>query len=487
MNETFSKYLNSAEELGYVKAADLPLVYLSGLPYAKPQELVMFETGAFGQVLSLRPDTVEVLMMSNDHLTLGSRVVRLNSEAAVEVGEHQLGRVIDPFGLPLYRSQSGAAEKSETRPIDAEALPIAQRRQIKDSFFSGVAVVDLMVPLGQGQRQLLIGDRQTGKSSFAQQVMLNQAQLGTICIYACIGKKKADIKNAEEFFTTKNVLKNIIIVASSADDPLGVIYTTPYAAMTIAEYFRDQGKNVLLVLDDMTTHAAFYRQISLLAKRFPGRNSYPGDIFYVHSKLLERAGSFTRGSITCLPIVNTTESDISGYIQTNLMSMTDGHVFFDRDLFYSGQRPAINTYLSVTRVGRQTQTPLRRAISRELSSFFGLYKRTQNFVHFGAELNEGIKSTLQTGDRILTLFRQTADSVVDLDLQITLFCIIWSGNWNNKSDEELRALINKVRDNFASKQEFRNMMRGLIDTAEDFNVLLRNFMQKFAANQEYFT
>ena len=244
--------------------------------------------------------------------------------------------------------------------------------------FTGMTLVDLMIPLGRGQRELVLGDRKTGKTQFLLQAALAQASVGTVCVYACIGKKKAEILRVKEFFAKEGILDKTVIVASSSQDSTGEIFTCPYTAMAVAEFFRDRGQDTLVLLDDMTTHAKFYREMSLLLRKFPGRDSYPGDIFHIHSKLLERSGNFVIKkdgnemdvAITCLPAAETIQGDLTGYIQTNLMSMTDGHIYFDNELFFKGRRPAINPFISVTRVGYQTQTSLRKEMWAALVSPF---------------------------------------------------------------------------------------------------------------------
>jgi F-type H+-transporting ATPase subunit alpha len=273
-------------------------------------------------------------------------------------------------------------------------------------------------------------------------------------------------------------------VASSASDSLGTLYLTPYSAMTLAEYFRDTGKDTLVILDDLTTHAKYYREVSLISKKFPGREAYPGDIFYSHARLLERAGLFKIGdksvSITCLPVAETVEGDISGYIQTNLMSITDGHIFFDSELFKKGQKPAVNHFLSVTRVGRQTQSKLRWGVNRELVSFFTLLNKTQNFVHFGAELNEGIKSTLQMGGRLLSFFNQPIKEIVPMKIQIFFYCLVWIGVFNNDETEKMQELfLNCVR-SYKSNGEFTKKIDELVVETDEFNMLLGKMSSKAA-------
>ena len=335
-----------------------------------------------------------------------------------------------------------------------------------------------MVPLGKGQRELIIGDRETGKTDFLLQTMLSQARQGSVCIYAAIGKKKIDIKKVEEYLTNNNIMKDTVLMITSSVEPLGVIYLTPYSAMTLAEHFRDSGRNVLLVLDNLTTHAKFYREIALLSKKFPGRGSYPGDIFYTHSRLLERAGNYKTASITCLPVAETVEGDISGFIQTNLMSITDGHVFFDKDLFAEGRRPAINYFLSVTRVGRQTQTKLRWGLNRELNSLLTLYEKAQRFSHFGAEVSEGIKTTLETGDKIIKFFDQPIGKIMQLNVQIVLFSLIWLGVIKEQNEAKIKFIAEKAIQTYEVDPGFKTTVDKLVENSNDFNDLLGKVSSK---------
>ncbi len=485
MADLFSNYLENTNEIGYVESTSMPLVYIKGLPGIKPKEKVVFEKDYVGQVLSISEEVVEVIVFTKDVITVGTKVVRTDKKIEIPIGDSLIGMVLDPFGRSVYKSQPRSFTDAQLYEIDSPALGIDKRKNIKVPFLTGVTIVDLMIPLGKGQREIVIGDKKTGKSAFVLQTILTQARQGTICIYAGIGKKKQEIKEVHEFFSSNGITDNTIIIAAGADDPLGVIYLTPYSAMRVAEYYRDKGKDVLIILDDMTTHAKFYREISLLANRFPGRESYPADIFYIHSHLLERAGSFEQGTITCLPVVNTIEGDLSGYIQTNLMSMTDGHLFFDKELFYGGQRPAVNYFYSVTRVGRQTQSGLRWTINRELSSFFTLFKKTENFVHFGAEINEGIKSTLALGEKLNYLMSQKPGTSIELNLQIFLFSLMWSGIWNDLKGQDFISIVQKVMKNYEEKPEFRDEIRLLIESSNDFNQLLASLMKNLNKFQQY--
>ncbi len=426
---TFTDYLQTIGEFGVVKQINHPIVIIDGLPQVKYNEIILFETGQVGEIYGLHKNEVEAMVFAREPIQVGTRAVRTNRLLSVPVGEKLLGHVINPLGQSLSSTDS-FIPPTEEREMDTAPPGISKRQRINKQLKTGMVLVDMLIPVGKGQRQLVIGDRKTGKSSFLLTAVKNQIHEGSVAIYAAIARKKNDIKVLEDTFKRDGLLDKVCIVATSSYDSPSMIYLTPYTAMTIAEYFRDRGKDVLVVLDDLTTHARFYREISLLANRFPGRDSYPGDIFYTHAKLLERAGNFKHAekgdvSITCLPVAETIEGDFTGYITTNLMGMTDGHIFFDTNIAHTGRRPAINTTLSVTRVGRQTQSQLKRSINRELTSFFALFEKMQNFSHFGAELTQTVKDMLHTGDSIYQFFDQTLDLVVPEDIQLILFALLW--------------------------------------------------------------
>ena len=470
----FETYLHETGETGYAQMVSHPIVYIVGLPGAKINEVVLFDNGEIGWILSLPEGLVEVLLLSVHPMRIGAQVVRTESLLQVPVGMGLIGHTVNALGRSLYKTEP--IHYDEMRAVESLAPGIDKREKITQPMETGVVVIDLTVPLGKGQRELVIGDRKTGKSEFLLQTLLTQSKAGTVCIYACVGKKRIDIKKVENFIQRNNLSENCMVVASSSSDALGMIYLTPYGAMSMAEFFRDKGRDVLLIIDDLTTHAKFYREVSLLSKKFPGRASYPGDIFYTHSRLLERAGNFAGEngpvSITCLPVAETTEGDISGYIQTNLMSITDGHIFFDTEIFDAGRKPSINYFLSVTRVGRQTQSKVRWGINRELFSFLSLYEKTQAFVHFGAELNEGINSTLSMGDNVFTFFNQPMGQIIQLNLQIVLFCLIWVGSLKTSDSANARVLFDKASALYEADPEFRNRVDTLVNSVDDFNALL---------------
>ena len=478
---SFSDYLKSIGEIGFVEEATASLAHISGLPNASQNEVVLFETGEQGQIISLHRDTVEVMVFTKYPVKVGTRVVRTNTELSIPVGKELLGLLIDPFGNPVDKLKP-FTKPSDTRPAQTTPKGIYERKVITKALETGVTVVDMLVPIGVGQRELVIGDRKTGKTNFLMQTMLHQARLGTICIYAAIGKKMLDIKKVEEFAIDNDIIQSTIIVAAGSEDPASVIYMTPYSAMAMAEYFRDQGNNVLLILDDLINHAKFYREISLLGKRFPGRNAYPADIFYAHARLLERAGNFLHqngeSAITCLPVAETIQGDLSGYIQTNLMSMTDGHIYFDIDYFGKGRRPAINPFLSVTRVGRQTQTNLKQTVSREISSFLTLREKMENFAHFGAEINAGIAQMLKTGERIVAYFDQSAKEVIPVNVQLFTFTLLWSGKWEGKSDTEMKKDIQNILLTYKQDEKARKYIDEMIAGSDSLNSLLTVFRKR---------
>jgi F-type H+-transporting ATPase subunit alpha len=471
--EQYDASISELSEIGYVKKINHPVVYIEGLPGAHVHELIYFETGHLGVVNSLSEEHVEVCVYDHTPVSHGVKAARSGKTLGIKVGQGMLGQVINPLGVSLYDNVV-ITDVDDFRVIDQEPKGISERARVATAFETGVTVVDLLIPLGKGQRELIIGDRNTGKTEFVLQTLLNQARNGSICIYAGVGRKMQSIRQVEEFFKENGIADRFVIVATSSSDPIGLINITPDAAMTVAEYFRDKGHDVILVIDDLTTHAKYYRELSLISKSFPGRDAYPGDVFHVHAKLLERAGNFNFSdnktcSITCLPIAETIGGDLTGYIQTNLMSMTDGHIFFDVELFKAGLHPSINHFYSVTRVGRQTQTHVRWGINRELASFLLLQQKTERFVHFGSEVNEGIKTTMQMYAYISEFLTQTSSQVYSMNVQIVTFCLIWTSSLTKNIDP---FMIN-FQSAYSSNADIRGKVDALVSSCETFNQLLR--------------
>ncbi len=471
----FNSYLDESGEIGYVRNFAGSIVYVEGLPSVKPSEVVLFENGFFGEVNALNHNDAEILLFNSQQMPIGTRAVKINEQLTIPVGNEYLGKTINPLGKPF-----GLPFQIPTvfRYVNAEPLGIPFRHEVTEPLETGVSIVDMLVPIGRGQRQLILGDRKTGKTTFLKQTVVSQSKRGAICIYAAIGKKQSEIKEIEEYFKSVGILDNVIIVASRPEDASGLVYLTPYSAMAIAEHFRDAGKDVLIVLDDLFMHAKFCREIALLAKRFPGRNSYPVNIFYLHSKLLERAGNFLIKdkvtSITALPVIETSQGDITGYIQTNLISMTDGHVFFDSDLFSKGRRPAINPFLSVTRVGHQTQTKLKREISRELISFLTISEKLSSYTHFGAELNIATKQILEMRERIVVFMDQLQSDSIPSNIQIIIFLLIWTNIWTTKERDVQKKDSQKLVEAYEKNTEFKKTIDAMIDKAGSFNALIKD-------------
>ncbi len=485
-DENLVKYktcLDQVGEVGFIDKIHHPIAQVTGIPGAGIWEVVYCENGCMGMVLELKGEFAEVLLFTNDMVSVGMKVARTGYPLEIGVGDQLLGSVIDPLGFSLKDGVPVAGLK-ERRGIDIPPPGIDRREKVRDPLETGLSMVDFLIPLGKGQRELVIGDRNIGKTTFVLQAMLSQAKKGAVCIYAGIGKKKHSLKEIEIFMWGHGISRNSVIVGASSADPIGQIFIAPYTAMTLAEYFCSRGRDVLLILDDLTSHAKFYREMSLISKKFPGRDSYPGDVFYSHARLLERAGNFKlpsggSASITCLPVCETIGGDISGYIQTNLMSITDGHIFFDQDLYKEGKRPAINYFLSVTRVGRQTQDKVRWGINRELSSFMVLHSKTERFIHFGAEINEGIKSTLEMGRNINFFFDQALEEILSLNVQITLFTLIWTGILKQESEGKIKYYISQAQKLYDKDENFRSNIDSLISSCTDFNQLLGKVSAKY--------
>jgi F-type H+-transporting ATPase subunit alpha len=446
--DLFNQLLRTTGEYGIAYQVSHPIVFIEGLPTVKTHEVILFETGQKAEVFAITRGKIEARIFSHEPVTVGTKVTKTNTLLSVPVGPELLGHTIDPLGDPLDPAAS-FIKPSIYRDLDAKPVGIAGRQKITKHLSTGIALIDLLIPLGRGQRELIIGDRKTGKTSLLLTTLKNQINEGVIAIYAAIAKKKSDIKKIQEFLAQEKLTDKTIIVATSSYDSPSLIYQTPYAAMSIAEYFKDQGIHTLLILDDLSTHAKFYRELSLLARRFPGRDSYPGDVFYIHSKLLERAGNFkhpTHGevSITCLPVIEIVEGDLTGYISTNVMGITDGHIYLDSNIYYQGLRPAVNIPLSVTRVGRQTVDKLTRDVNKNLTAFLADYEKLQNLSHFGQELTDEVKKQLRVGELINKFFNQPYQLTIPLTVQLIILSMILQNIIDSKEtlDKAKTSLIN---------------------------------------------
>lgn len=477
MKFDFETYLSRIEEIGFVEKVSSYLVYASGLPGVKLEEVVIFEGGELGQVIGLRESTVELLSFSKRPVAVGSHLTRTDRVLEIGVGEEFLGKVVNPLGHLVDPSDPTPPAK-ETRPLNVAPPNISSRFPIRRPCLTGITLIDLLLPLGKGQREAVIGDKKTGKTRVLLRTLLSQVREGSVGIYALIGKSRLAARDLQLILRDLKIFNQVIIIASFADDPASLIYLTPYTAMTMAEYFRDQGKDVIVLLDDLTVHAKAYRELSLLARRFPGRNAYPGDIFYVQARLLERAGNFKtikggEAAITCLPVVETPQGDVTGYITTNIMSMTDGHLLFDHLLFAEGKRPAIDPFLSVTRVGRQTQDSLRREINHTLTTFLKDVERLKRLTSFGAELGEHVKRILAKSEQISALLDQTAVDYIPLNVQILLFGLVWGNLWRDKSEAEIHRSIQKILHLYETREGLRRRIDEFIVSSKNLKDLTR--------------
>ena len=398
-----------AEQVGEVITVGDGIATVAGLPHATFGEILLFADGVRGMVQDIRRDTIGCVLFSSDEsVTQGSSVKRTGKTAGTPVGENFLGRVVDSLGSPV--DGLGEITASGYMPVEAQAPAIIDRQPVDTPLETGIFSIDSMFPIGRGQRELIIGDRQTGKTAIAVDAIINQKGKNCICIYVAIGQKTSSVVQIQQTLKKHDAMDYTIIVTASASDPAPLQYIAPYAGCAMGEYFMHQGKDVLIVYDDLSKHAVAYRALSLLLDRSPGREAYPGDVFYLHSRLLERAARLSDeiggGSITALPIVETQAGDVSAYIPTNIISITDGQIFLESDLFFSGQRPAVNVGLSVSRVGGDAQTKAMKKAAGTLRIDLAQYREMEVFTQFASDLDDQTKSQLEYGQGLMRMLRQ---------------------------------------------------------------------------------
>ncbi|MDO9028207.1 MAG: F0F1 ATP synthase subunit alpha, partial [Candidatus Roizmanbacteria bacterium] len=428
------KIIAKPQEFGEIEEIKDGVVILSGLYNVSFGEIVQFENGVKGYTADLTEDKVGVIVLG-DYLSLkaGDQAVSLNYTLSIPVSDKLIGRVIDPLGNPL--DELPVISSAKNYPVEKVAPGVVKRQPVNKALQTGIKSIDALIPVGRGQRELIIGDRGTGKTTVAIDTILNQAQENVICIYCGIGQKNSKIAGVVELFRKRGALNYTIVVSASASDPAASQYLAPYSATAIAEYFMDQGKDVLVVYDDLTKHAWSYRQISLILRRPAGREAYPGDIFYLHSRLLERAcrldEKYGGGSITALPIIETLEGDLSSYIPTNIISITDGQIFLETDLFNSGIRPAINVGSSVSRVGGNAQTKAMKKIAGKLKLDLAQYREMAAFSQFEGELDEETKKFLNRGARLTQILIQKKNKPYSLAMEVALIYAANSGLLDN--------------------------------------------------------
>ncbi len=418
-----------------------------GLRNCMANELLEFDGGSFGVAQNLEDETVSVAVLSDKNdICEGSSVHRTGKVLSVPVGENFLGRVVNALGEPI--DGKGPIEASATRPIESEAPGIIERESVNVPLQTGIKAIDSMIPIGRGQRELIIGDRQTGKTEIAIDTIINQKNSDVICIYVAIGQKSTSVAQIASELLRNGAMEYTIIVSASASESAPLQYIAPYSGCAMAEYFREQGKDVLIIYDDLSKHAVAYRALSLLIRRPPGREAYPGDVFYLHSRLLERAACVAKeyggGSITALPIIETQAGDVSAYIPTNVISITDGQIFLETELFHSGIMPAINPGISVSRVGGSAQLKAMKKVSGELKLLYSQYRELQSFAQFGSDLDADTKARLALGERIVEVLKQGKNAPVRVGCQVAIVYAVIKGYLDSVAVTQVHEYENRL-------------------------------------------
>ncbi len=422
------------EETGTVIVVGDGIAKVYGLRNCKANELLRFEDGSFGMAQNLEEETVSVAILSDKQsIREGTTVYRTGRALSVPVGEALLGRVVNALGEPI--DGKGPADTKETRPIENEAPGIIERKGVSVPLQTGIKAIDGMIPIGRGQRELIIGDRQTGKTQIAVDTIINQRGKGVYCIYVAIGQKSTSVVQLANELDRAGAMDYTTIVSASAAESAPLQYIAPYSGCAMAEYFREKGRDVLIVYDDLSKHAVAYRALSLLIRRPPGREAYPGDVFYLHSRLLERAAcvapEYGGGSITALPIIETQAGDVSAYIPTNVISITDGQIFLETELFHSGVMPAINPGISVSRVGGSAQLKAMKKVAGELKLMYSQYLELRAFAQFGSDLDADTKARLALGERIVEVLKQGCNEPMRAGCQVAVLYAVTHGYLDN--------------------------------------------------------
>jgi F-type H+-transporting ATPase subunit alpha len=459
IKEQIKSYKSKIEmkETGTVILVGDGIAKVYGLKDCMASELLEFEDGSFGMAQNLESETVSVAVLSDtNQIHEGTVVKRTGKVVSVPVGEAMLGRIVDALGKPI--DGKGPIDTVEQRPIESEAPGIIERKSVCVPLQTGIKAIDSMIPIGRGQRELIIGDRQTGKTEIAIDTIINQKNTGVLCIYVAIGQKSTSVVQLANELAKAGALEYTIIVSASASESAPLQYIAPYSGCAMAEYFREKGKDVLIIYDDLSKHAVAYRALSLLIRRPPGREAYPGDVFYLHSRLLERAACVSEeyggGSITALPIIETQASDVSAYIPTNVISITDGQIFLETELFNAGIMPAINPGVSVSRVGGAAQIKAMKKVSGELKLLYSQYRELQAFAQFGSDLDADTKRRLALGERIVEVLKQPRNSPVRAGCQVAIVYAVTKGYLDSVKLEDVKKyekrLYEKLQNQYSS-------------------------------------
>ena len=428
-------------EVGTVVLVGDGIASVYGLRNCMSTELLEFEDGSVGLAQNLENDTVSVAILSDKNdIREGTKVKRTGTVLSIPVGESFLGRVVNPLGEPI--DGKGPIFGEARRPVEAEAPGIIERQSVSTPLQTGIKAIDSMIPIGRGQRELIIGDRQTGKTEIAIDTIINQKDKNVICIYVAIGQKATSVVSLVADLVREGAMAYTIVVSATAAESAPIQYIAPYSGCAMAEYFREQGKDVLIIYDDLSKHAVAYRALSLLIRRPPGREAYPGDVFYLHSRLLERAAcvspEFGGGSITALPIVETQAGDVSAYIPTNVISITDGQIFLETEMFHSGIIPAINPGISVSRVGGSAQVKAMKKVSGELKLLYSQYRELQAFAQFGSDLDADTRARLHLGERIVEVLKQDRNAPVPVGGQVGIIYAVINGYLNDVALDDIK-------------------------------------------------
>ena len=477
-----------SSETGIVILVGDGIARVSGLDQCMAGELIEFPNGSFGMAQNLEENTVSVVILGTDSgIKEGDTVKRTGKVVSVPVGAGMIGRVVNALGEPI--DGKGAIEAEGYRPIESPAPGIIDRKHVSRPLQTGIKAIDAMIPIGRGQRELIIGDRQTGKSTIATDTILNQKGKNVICIYVAIGQKRSTVAQLVNNLTIGGAMDYTVVVSATASELAPMQYIAPYTGCAIGEHFMHQGKDVLVIYDDLSKHAVAYRAISLLIRRPPGREAYPGDVFYLHSRLLERAAQMSDelggGSLTALPIIETQAGDVSAYIPTNVISITDGQIFLESELFNAGIMPAVNPGISVSRVGGDAQIKAMKKVAGSLKLLYSQYRELQSFAQFGSDLDADTKARLALGERIVAVLKQKNNAPVEVAHQVCIIYAVVNGYLKNISVEQIPEFQQRLHEFMENRYgDILDTIRttGMLgkDTEEKLNSALTELIKEFS-------
>ena len=486
------KYYDNAikqNETGTVLMVGDGIARASGLINCMAGELLEFEDGSFGMAQNLEENSVSIVLFGDDSgIGEGQTVKRTGKVVSVPVGEAMIGRVVNALGQPI--DGAGPVVTSEYRAIESPAPGICERQGVNQPLQTGIKAIDSMVPIGRGQRELIIGDRQTGKTTLAADTIINQKGKDVICIYVAIGQKRSSVSSLVETLSRNGAMDYTIVVAATASEASPLQYIAPYSGCAMGEYFMYKGKDVLIIYDELSKHAVAYRALSLLIRRPPGREAYPGDVFYLHSRLLERAARLDEahggGSLTALPIIETQAGDVSAYIPTNVISITDGQIFLETELFHSGVMPAVNPGISVSRVGGNAQIKAMKKVAGTLKLIYSQYRELQSFAQFGSDLDADTKARLEQGARIVEVLKQNQNAPVPVEKQVAILYAVTKGILSRVATEDVRSYeaglytwIDSDAQGAAAMQEIRSTGALSAETEEKLKGALEQYTENF--------